>query len=269
MKTIFPRNKKFFSGKKKKIIILSVFLVIIYLVFFSEPNRFLLLRNFGVTISKPFFQTGNFLSGATSSFGSYFRSKSFLEKEFAKKNLQITVLESKLLDYEKISKQREELLGIFGRLETPANYILAGVLSAPPRSPYDTLILDVGGDNNIQKGMAVYSNENSIIGKIEDVFPSASIVKLLSFPGELFDVHFLTSNIVATAIGLGGGNFSVEVPSSSKIEKGELVETAGVESSVIGRVGKVEIDSANPFHTIRFRIPENIQDLRFVLVRKK
>ncbi len=240
----------------------------LYLTFFQRGDSFKFLRNFGITLAKPVFESSNFLRDYFSSLGAYFKSKNSLQEEINSERLKIEELKLKLEDYEKIFKQREELLNIFGRLEKPSDYILGGVLSAPPRSPYDILILDAGEKEGIVEGMEVFSSERSIIGKIKDVFPDSSIVKLLSFPGESLDVHFIQSNILAVATGLGGGNFSVKVPSSSKIEEGELIETVGIKSFVLGRVGKITKDSANPFHLVRFRLSENIQDLRFILVRK-
>lgn len=269
MKTTSLRTKSL-PIKRRRAKILSVFLIVTIAVlslFYGSKNLFFekfLIRS-GIS---SLFKTGIFIKDGFTGATAYFRTKNSLESEIKKLQAEKSFLEIKTLDYDKILKEKETLLALFGRIEEKKQYILAGVFSAPPLSPYDTLLVDAGLESGVKKNMEVYSADKFILGRIEDVFPNSSSARLFSFPGEPMEVVFVNTGLVATATGIGGGNFIAQIPASEKVQSGETVQTTGLYPSIIGEVGKVEINEANPFQIVRFRFKENIQQLRFILIKK-
>jgi len=153
-------------------------------------------------------------------------------------------------------------------------YILASIISRPPQSPYDILIIDAGYDNEIRAGMLVTAYGNVLLGYIAEVFPSTSKVKLISFSGEETNVLIEsagtgTSTVIsAIAVGRGGENLEIKLPSSIAINFGDQVKTMGTFSFIVGTIEKVEISLSDPFQKLLFRLPVNIQELKYVMIEK-
>ena len=153
-------------------------------------------------------------------------------------------------------------------------YILASIISRPPQSPYDILIIDAGYDNEIRAGMLVTAYGNVLLGYIAEVFPSTSKVKLISFSGEETNVLIEsagtgTSTVIsAIAVGRGGENLEIKLPSSIAINFGDQVKTMRTFSFIVGTIEKVEISLSDPFQKLLFRLPVNIQELKYVMIEK-
>lgn len=158
---------------------------------------------------------------------------------------------------------------------------LVPIISRPPQSPYDILIIGAGSKNGIATGMMVMAQDNVLLGHVAEVFPLTSKIKLISFSGEetnvmiesqtTYDVGSTTdivSHISAIAIGRGGENLEIKLPSAIEIKSGDKVMTMGTFPLAVGVVEKVEIDLSDPFQKILFRLPINIQELKYVMIEK-
>ena len=155
---------------------------------------------------------------------------------------------------------------------------MGAVLKRPPLAPYDELIIDLGQNDDVVVGDLVYASGNVLLGRVSDVLGQTSKVTLLSSPGETYDVLISNGNnttsisstgsktIPAIAHGLGGGQFSVEVPRDVIASAGDIVLIPSINNKTIGVVGSVVTDPAQPFETILFTSLTNIYELRWVLV---
>lgn len=237
MKTIFPQNKKAFA------VIVLLFLVLF--VGFNKTAQQFILKSLTI--------------------GSLLRDEELKEKN--------SVLETEVLSCAIIQKENEELKTKFYRqtLAVEEKYILAGILSAPPRSPYDVLILDGGAENGIQNGMAVIAYNDILIGYVAETFPKTSKIKMVSFPGEETSAILQSaageSHIFVSAIGKGGGNMEIKLPNSIEVKSGDYVITPGLNSLILGITGKIEVNLAESSQTILFRAPLNIQELKYVMIK--
>ena len=155
-------------------------------------------------------------------------------------------------------------------LLTPSKYILAAVLRRPPVAAYDELIIDLGQNDGALTGNLVYAPGNVLVGTVSDTLGQTSKVVLFSSPGMTYEVlinNAATNKAVpATAHGLGGGQFSVQVPRDVISNIGDTVTVSSINNKTIGVVGGVITDPAKPFETILFTSLANIYDLRWVLV---
>ena len=157
---------------------------------------------------------------------------------------------------------------ILGRKDTKANMILAGILSKPNQSPYDTLIIDVGAKDGILFGQRVFALGNIPIGRIAEVDVNSAKVILYSNPGEKTEVVVTGKDTFMQIIGRGGGNFEMVLPRDFVLDKGAEVVSPGITPYTIGIVQTIISDPRDAFQKALLTSPVNIQELKFVEVEK-
>lgn len=146
--------------------------------------------------------------------------------------------------------------------------VLGAVLARPNVSPYDTFVIDIGKSSGIQKDDNVFVQGNVFIGKIDEVNKNTSTVILFSSPGQITQVSIGLQNISANAKGRGGGNFIVELPRGTEVEKGDIVTMLGIDIKLFAVVEEIESNPSDPFITILFKNPINMNDVKWVQVVK-
>jgi len=148
------------------------------------------------------------------------------------------------------------------------SYILGSIISRPPQSPYDMVVVDTGSDNGVKQGMKAVAYGSVLIGHVAEVFPNTSKIKLVSYPGEETNLIMENAKISAIGLGLGGGNIEVKIPSSVKINSGDKINTEGTFYYLLGTADKIEADALNPFQKIIFRMPVNLNELQKIGLEK-
>ena len=139
------------------------------------------------------------------------------------------------------------------------------VISRPPQTAYDVLLIDAGTESGIKKEMIVKIGD-IYLGKIEKVFNNLSRVRLASNPDNEIDAMLSSTNLFTKAIGQGGGNFKITLPRDVEVNIGDYVLTVGSEPLLIGIVEKIKKSPTDVFQKILFRAPINLQTLRFVQI---
>ena len=86
------------------------------------------------------------------------------------------------------------------------------------------VVIDAGSDNGAKQGMKAVAYGSILIGHIAEVFPGASKIKLVSYPGEETNLIIENAKISAIGLGLGGGNIEVKIPGSVKIISGDKIK---------------------------------------------
>ncbi len=238
-------NMKMNFLRNKKTILLIVFLLIIFVFKDSVTSSVFY-------VSRPFLRAWNSIMD---SFGGKSPETSLIPE-----------LEAKILICEAIEKQNEELKTLLSRAGEE-KYAVASVLSRPPQSPYDVLIIDAGSEQGIENGMQVTAYGDILLGYVSEVFAKTSKVKLISFSREETNVYIADSNISAIAVGMGGENLEITLPRSIEIKSGDRITTLGMNPLAIGIAERVEIDPADPFQKILFRLPVNIQEMKYVMIK--
>ena len=165
-------------------------------------------------------------------------------------------------------KENAELKAAFSA-EERKNYIFGSVISRPPFTPYDLLIIDAGAKDGVEEGMQVLAFGKVLLGYAADVFPDKSKVKLISSFGEETNVVLESSGIPAIAAGKGGENFEIILSRMTDIGVGEKIITDGKNPLLVGIVEKIERQATDPYQKIIFRLPINIQALTKVFLLKK
>ncbi|MEK7531975.1 MAG: rod shape-determining protein MreC [Patescibacteria group bacterium] len=172
-----------------------------------------------------------------------------------------------LYQYEALEKDielRKEALEV----GTSTDLVLANVLMRPPRSPYDTFIIDHGEESGIREGdEAIYAKV--VLGEVDQVYGNRSRIKLFSSSGREISIFIGEKKIEAVAVGKGGGNFEARLPRGVEIAKGDNVVFPNSHGGVFAVVEEIEAKASDTFQRVYFQNPVNISELRYIAIKKE
>jgi len=264
MKTLFhQRNKNFLvRDNTNKNIFLPIVAIIIFIVIFS----FSWTRSILFSVGTPLWMAKNGINSFFSHNVNVFNSKEKLLNENSLLKEQIKSKEKEYILFNLLKKDNDDLKNILNRKKDGQKLLLGAVLVKPFLSAYDTLLIDVGSSDNVNVGDAVLADGNTFIGYISEVYANTSKVVLYSSPGEKVKVLIGDNNIEKEAVGLGGGNFSVETPREADVKEGDVIIIPSISPNVFGIVEKIEFKESDAFQNILFKNPTNISELRWVEV---
>ena len=238
--------------KKKNRIIRVLAGILIIAVLFLTLNFFRKeIKNFFYYLSFPaqkFFwkagqESSNFIKGLA--------AINFLQKEInnlKSRNVELDAENSLLKDIKRENDILRQALNL--GLEKEYQFVVAKIIGKDIAS--DTLTINMGQDNEIEKNMPVITEEKIIIGRISEVYKNFSKVMLVSNKKSVFDAKILEKEIAGEI--KGGGNFNVImdlVPRDKNIVKGDSVITtsfgkifpAGILAGKVEEVKKNDIDA--------------------------
>ena len=262
---IYLQKSKPTNQNLKKVLIIILVFLIVSVTILLFPN---LVRNGSLSLARPFWITSNFFKNNFSSAINFFSSRNSLIKENKILKNKISELELKTYDYEILLKEMDDLKALVGRSGNSSR-ILAGVLSKPPFSPYDTFVVDAGSSVGVKVGSGVYLSDNIIIGQISSVYNKNSVVELFASYGKKQEVVSMRTGESFEMLGKGGANFSFEVPKDTDISVGDIFIYPGISNSVVGIVYEVNVNTQSSFKNIHLRIPGNVFATKFVFIEKQ
>ena len=157
----------------------------------------------------------------------------------------------------------------------------ATVIARNPDQWMESLVINVGANEGIQKNMSVMSG-NGLIGRIIEVNPTSSKVLLLSNEQS-------NDGKVAASIQIKSGSANgiisgydrktkeylmTQVDPTVQVAAGDLVQTSGLggvtpSSLLIGEVTEAKMDDYGLFQTVRIKPAGEMTDIRFVTVIKR
>jgi len=146
--------------------------------------------------------------------------------------------------------------------------IIAGVVSRPPESPYDSFLLSSGASKGVVLGQEVFGMGGVPIGIISAVTDDFSRAILFSAPSMV--VHGWIgahANIPITIFGSGGGAMSASLSRSADVAVGDKVFAPGPGSLPIGIVTRIDSDPTAPGVTLRIQPALNPFSITWVELR--
>jgi cell shape-determining protein MreC len=279
--------------KRKKFFKVALGVIVLLLIIYFHTSVFGGLSRITHSIFRPVFIFGNNLKEGFSNVGSAIQSKKSLTKENESLKSQLSEKEATLSNYNSVLDENAKLKEIFGRKSEKSNMILGAILSKPNRSPYDTLIIDVGAEEGVAVGDKVFAQGSVPIGRVSLVYSHSAKVILFSTAGEKTEVVVslspnpldinsasgVASDVLAPLIqsgkdvfmqlvGRGGGNFEMILPRDFILEKGTEVHLPGITPYVVATVATIISDPRDSFIKALLVSPVNIQELKFVQVLK-
>ena len=223
-----------------------------------------LIKYGGPSVAEPFMKGGTFMRDFGAGAVGVFTSKSSIETENQQLKDQIAQ-DQVAIDRDKLLVQENsDLKDLLGR-HSNSSSILATVLSKPPMSLYDTVVVDVGSSDKVSVGDTVLALGSVPIGVVSTINTHTSVIKLYSSSGQKVDVR-IGKNIQASAEAQSGGNFLIKLPKDSSVAIGDPISAPGIGVSVFGHVENIESNDNDPFIYVRFTLPVNMSELHFLQI---
>ncbi|MBX4215832.1 hypothetical protein KW797_02705 [Candidatus Parcubacteria bacterium] len=189
--------------------------------------------------------------------GTIFSDKEALMTENERLAGEVTRLQELANSAEGLAAENERLAAL---LDGKGKHtIVAPILVAPNRSPYDTFVVGAGSDRGVREGADVFAG-NSLIGSVEAVSPRSARIALFSSPGKVFAARINAVSPVEVA-GRGGGSFEAVVPRGTGIKEGDAVTVPALERISIGTVAAVLTDARDPLEKLLILSPVSFASL--------
>ena len=224
------------------------------------------LSTISQTLMRPFTGARAMLATPGEDIQALTRSKSEILAENKQLKAELESLQFEVLVSRLLRSENKELKSLLGRDDSD-RLLFANVIRRPPESLYDTLVLDVGEEEQVVVGDIVIAHE-TIIGVVRKVLPETATAVLFSSPGEELRVIIGegASSTPAIAEGLGGGNYIARVPRDIAIQKNALIRVPTHREYVFAEVTDITSKPTDAFQSVRFRSPVNFVELLSVAV---
>lgn len=236
------------------------------LIFIGGVLVFALLDDFLTRAVAPLWRSQTKVSRSLSDVGSFFRTQTSLRAENAALKEKLSSLELELSALSLSQAETERLLGLLNRRSEPQGIAVA-VLTRPPQSPYDLVVVDAGAREGVTVGARVYLPEGPEVGTVAEVFESFSRVKLLSTAGQRSPAVLERFEVPVELEGRGGGNFKIVLPRETQVEVGDRILSGSLNAHLVAVVESVHMEPTDSFKEVLARSPANIFSVRFLTVR--
>lgn len=253
-----PRNKVRGGYGRKVLFLLAIF--ILGVLFFS------LFGNLITRAISPLWRGENAISRSFSHVGEYFHTRGALIQDNLSLREKVSSLELELSALALSRSETERLLNLLGR-QVSGNGVVVSVLTHPPQSPYDLLVVDAGERDGIAQGSKVFLPEGPEVGIVSQVFSDFARVKLLSSSGEKTQAVLERGEVPVEVLGQGGGNFKIVVPRETEVEVGDRILSGDLQASLIAIVSEVDLEPTDSFKEIFAKSPTNIFSVRFLTIK--
>ncbi len=91
---------------------------------------------------------------------------------------------------------------------------------------------------------------------------------LYSNPGQITEAVIDGSNASVEIVGRGGGNFEMTIPLDLSAESGKLIILPNTTSEVVAIVDRLISNPTDPIKKVLLRSPVNIQNLKWVQIKR-
>lgn len=259
------RNFRRQQSNSTKAILVAITAIVSAFVIVIPGMREPLVNTFSGIVSQR-----SYALGVGSSIEEFSRSRQDLLARIEELEKQNRRLQQKGIAAEVVRKQNSSLKELLGRNgEYPSstdNRLVARVQSRPPVSPYDSLIIDLGEQDGIERGMKVLGSHATEIGTIQEVFDTSSRVQLYSSAGTRTTIEINDAGALYVAEGRGGGEVDARIPRHVDIKEGDLLTAPAFDSRVIAEIKDISVSETDPFISARGQMPVNIFELTWVLI---
>jgi len=234
-------------------------------IFLAGSILFNIFDSIVVSVVSPIWRAENSVSRSLRNIADFIGSQEKLIKENADLREKVSSLEIEVMSLSREQALEDTLRELAGRKPDPETKI-ATVLTHPPQTPYDIIIIDAGSSDGVLVGKEVYLPEGPSLGAISEVFSNRSRVKLFTSSGEETNAVLERNNVPVVLHGLGAGNFRLTLPRDTAVEPGDKILSPELSSRLMAVVGEVIIQPTDSFKEVLAKSPANIFILRYVFV---
>ena len=189
-----------------------------------------------------------------------------LESEVAELQAQVIQLQQEVGETEILAA-----LVDFSRARAENSYQAAAVIGRDPSPFLHYIIINVGSNDGILRGMPVVTNQG-LIGRVEAVIADAARVQLITDPASTVNVRLQNAETEASLVGSVTGDVTLEViPQDIDVQPGDLVLTSGLGGGyppdlIIGQVVNVRSRDFDLFQQATVQPVVDFNRLEIVLV---
>jgi len=189
-----------------------------------------------------------------------------LEAEVSRLQTQIIELEQQLSETKILSA-----LVDFARANPEYRYQAATVVAADPSPFLQYVIINIGSDDGIRRGMPVVTQQG-LVGRISGVTAGAARVQLITDPNSSINVRIEPSGALAMIVGQITGDISLEmIPQEADVNAGDLVLTSGLGGGfpaniIVGQVSGVRKRDLDLFQRASVQPVVDFSKISIVLV---
>lgn len=201
----------------------------------------------------------NLLKNETKSRNELYRELSELKEE----NHRL-IIEN--LNQDILRQQNIELKDQLGWKWEKELFTLSRIISRPPVTPFDSLTIETSESVSFEKGQRVRVTETVEVGRISSANNKTAMVKLYTTTGTRTPVEINGSGPLVIAEGAGAGSYTLQVPRSFEIKKGDTLTRPGMDAVIIGFVESVEKSETDSFSLVRARLPVNLFESTWVYI---
>ena len=159
----------------------------------------------------------------------------------------------------------------FSRARSENSYQAAAVIGFDPSPFLHFVIINVGSNDGILRGMPVVTNQG-LIGRVDAVIADAARVQLITDPASSVNVRLQNAETEASLVGSVTGDLTLElIPQDAKVQQGDLVLTSGLGGGyppdlIIGQVVNVRSRDFDLFQQATVQPVVDFNRLEIVLV---
>ncbi len=158
------------------------------------------------------------------------RDVASLQAEVSRLQSEVARLEQEIIVLREQTAEAEILASLLNYARSqPENRSIAANVIGRDTSPFIRSIwLDRGSDSNLSRGMPVVT-ERGLVGRIIEVFPTASRVQLITDPESAVNVTLQLARTDGVLVAEFNGELSVDlIDQNAEVTVGELVLTSGL-----------------------------------------
>jgi rod shape-determining protein MreC len=189
-----------------------------------------------------------------------------LEGEVAELQAQVIQLQQEVGETEILAA-----LVDFSRAKSENSYKAAAIIGRDPSPFLHYVIINVGSNDGILRGMPVVTNQG-LIGRVEAVIADAARVQLITDPASSVNVRLQNAETEASLVGSVTGDVTLKlIPQDIDVQRGDLVLTSGLGGGyppdlIIGQVVDVRSRDIDLFQQATVQPVVDFNRLEIVLV---
>jgi rod shape-determining protein MreC len=201
------------------------------------------------------------------------RDMASLRQRNAELEAELANLQSQIIQLQQEVGETENLAALvdFSRARSENSYQAAAVIGRDPSPFLHYVIINVGSNDGILRGMPVVTNQG-LIGRVDAVIADAARVQLITDPASSVNVRLQNAETEGSLVGSVTGDMTVElIQQDIYVQAGDLVLTSGLGGGyppdlIIGQVVSVRSRDFDLFQQATVQPVVDFNQLEIVLV---
>ncbi|MCL2100557.1 MAG: rod shape-determining protein MreC [Fibromonadales bacterium] len=199
--------------------------------------------------------------------GDLSKENTLLKKENAKLKLEVDLTKEYAIENERLKR----LLFFENQWDYPI--FLTQIIGHNPGPYMTTVVVNSGTSDSIFYGMPVFTT-NGLVGKVSKVFPSHSMVQLLSDPNSRTSVISQRSRVLGMMFARENGEMQVQISSYADLVPGDTLVTSGLggiypKGIPVGVVTKLEKNNIEVLNSGNIELLQHIESLEEAFIIRK